>query len=208
MFAKDCFTTCTFPSRAFNSQVSIAYCYVLYTSVLVLLQLYNLVYQTIVISSVLIRWETPWAKVFPLRLLLRLGAEYRYYPCPLVSVRFRDALYFEIGHTVMKVLADFRNFGYTLPGVRGLTIHLKNRTTDVMFPRNRYDQVIKGLHNSNDHVLAYASNFSISADSHLVCIQTNTGDESSYQTQAINIHNKPRTGESIGNSAFNEFYIS
>jgi MAD (mothers against decapentaplegic) interacting protein len=95
----------------------------------------------------------------------------------------------------MKVLADFRNFGYTLPGVRGLTIHLKNRTTDVMFPRNRYDQVIKGLHNSNDHVLAYASNFSIAADSHLVCIQTNTGDESSYQTQAINIHNKPRTGE-------------
>ncbi|XP_020295778.1 uncharacterized protein LOC109860825 [Pseudomyrmex gracilis] len=139
------------------------------------------------------RWETPWAKVFPLRLVLRLGAEYRYYPCPLVSVRFRDALYFEIGHTVMKVLADFRHFAYTLPIVRGLTIHLKNRTTDVMFPRNRYDQVIKGLNNSNDHVLAYASNFSITADSHLVCIQTNTGDESNYQTQAINIHNKPRT---------------
>ncbi|XP_043252358.1 zinc finger FYVE domain-containing protein 9 isoform X2 [Colletes gigas] len=139
------------------------------------------------------RWETPWAKVFPLRLVLRLGAEYRYYPCPLFSVRFRDALYFEIGHTVMKVLADFRNFGYTLPGVRGLTIHLRNRMTDVMFPKNRYDQVIKGLNNSNDHVLAYASNFSITADSHLVCIQTNTGDESSYQTQAISINNKPRT---------------
>ncbi|CAL7940041.1 unnamed protein product [Xylocopa violacea] len=139
------------------------------------------------------RWETPWAKVFPLRLVLRLGAEYRYYPCPLFSVRFRDALYFEIGHTVMKVLADFRNFAYTLPGVRGLTIHLRNRMTDVMFPRNRYDQVIKGLNNSNDHVLAYASNFSIAADSHLVCIQTNTGDESSYQTQAISINNNPRT---------------
>jgi len=151
----------------------------------------------LLIFSIYFRWETPWAKVFPLRLLLRLGAEYRYYPCPLVSVRFRDALYFEIGHTVMKVLADFRNFGYTLPGVRGLTIHLKNRTTDVMFPRNRYDQVIKGLYNSNDHVLAYASNFSIAADSHLVCIQTNSGDESNYQTQAINIHNKPRTGEFI-----------
>ncbi|XP_076168170.1 smad anchor for receptor activation isoform X1 [Ptiloglossa arizonensis] len=139
------------------------------------------------------RWETPWAKVFPLRLVLRLGAEYRYYPCPLFSVRFRDALYFEIGHTVMKVLADFRNFGYTLPGVKGLTIHLRNRMTDVMFPKNRYDQVIKGLNNSNDHVLAYASNFSITADSHLVCIQTNTDDESSYQTQAISINNKPRT---------------
>lgn len=93
----------------------------------------------------------------------------------------------------MKVLADFRNFAYTLPGVRGLTIHLRNRMTDVMFPKNRYDQVIKGLNNSNDHVLAYASNFSIAADSHLVCIQTNTGDESSYQTQAISINNNPRT---------------
>ncbi|XP_046750472.1 zinc finger FYVE domain-containing protein 16 isoform X2 [Diprion similis] len=145
------------------------------------------------------RWETPWAKVFPLRLMLRLGAEYRYYPCPLVSVRLRDAVYSEIGHTIMKVLADFRNFAYTLPGVRGLAIHMQDRTTDVMFPKNRYDQVIRGLNNSNDHVLAYASNFSINADSHLVCIQTNTGDESNYQTQAINIHNKPRrvTGASF-----------
>ncbi|XP_015598916.1 uncharacterized protein LOC107269512 isoform X2 [Cephus cinctus] len=148
------------------------------------------------------RWETPWAKVFPLRLVLRLGAEYRYYPCPLVSVRFRDAVYYEIGHTIMKILADFRNFAYTLPGVRGLTIHMQDRTTDVMFPRNRYDQVIRGLNNSNDHVLAYAANFSVLADSHLVCMQTNKSDdsdESNYQTQAINIHNKPRkvTGASF-----------
>ncbi|XP_017793357.1 PREDICTED: zinc finger FYVE domain-containing protein 9-like isoform X2 [Habropoda laboriosa] len=146
------------------------------------------------------RWETPWAKIFPLRLVLRFGAEYRYYPCPLFSVRFRDALYFEIGHTIMKVLADFRNFAYTLPTVRGLTIHLKNRMSYVMFPRNRYDQVIKGLNNSNDHVLAYASNFNIFADSHFVCIQTNTGDESTYQTQAISRHhNQPRivTGTSF-----------
>ncbi|XP_015117207.1 zinc finger FYVE domain-containing protein 9 isoform X2 [Diachasma alloeum] len=145
------------------------------------------------------RWETPWAKIFPLRLVLRLGAEYRYYPCPLVSVRFRNAVYFEIGHTIMKVLADFRNYAYTLPGVRGMVIHMQDRTTDVLFPRNRYDQVIKGLNNSNDHVLAFAANFSIHVDSHLVCIQTNTGDESNYQTQAINIHNKPRkiTGASF-----------
>lgn len=73
--------------------------------------------------------------------MLRLGAEYRYYPCPLVSVRFRDAVYFEIGHTIMKLLADFRNYAYTLPGVRGLTIHMQDRTTYVRFPKNRYDQV-------------------------------------------------------------------
>lgn len=145
------------------------------------------------------RWETPWAKIFPLRLILRLGAEYRYYPCPLVSVRFRDAVYFEIGHTIMKVLADFRNYAYTLPSVRGLFIHMENRKTDILLPRNRYDQVMKGLKNSNDYVLAFAANFSFQADSHLVCVQSNTGDESTYQTQAINIHNKPRklTGASF-----------
>ena len=143
------------------------------------------------------RWETPWAKVFPLRLVLRLGAEYRYYPCPLVSVRFREAVYFEIGHTIMKVLVDFRNFAYTLPSVRGLTIHMQGSITSVRFPKNRYDQVIKGLNNSNDHVLAFAANFSVQADTHLVCIQTNSEDESTYQTQAINIQIKPRKGINI-----------
>ncbi len=35
-----------------------------------------------------LRPEMPWARVFPLRLMLRLGAEYRYYPAPLVSTRW------------------------------------------------------------------------------------------------------------------------
>lgn len=128
--------------------------------------------------------------------MLRLGAEYRYYPCPLVSVRLRNSVYLEIGHTIMKVLADFRNFAYTLPKVQGMTIHMEGNTTNVRFPKNRYNQVIKGLNNSNDHVLAFASNFSIQADSHLVCIQTavNNEEDSTYQTQAINIQNKPRKG--------------
>lgn len=41
----------------------------------------------------------------------------------------------------MKLLADFRNYAYTLPSVRGLTIHMQDRTTIVRFPKNRYDQV-------------------------------------------------------------------
>ena len=86
-----------------------------------------------------LRWEIPWARVFPLRhvlasldkslpkfhfkivfflpvnsaeiltpgarLMLRLGAEFRYYPAPLVSVRARPAVYAEIGHTIMNVLS-------------------------------------------------------------------------------------------------------
>lgn len=47
----------------------------------------------------------PWAKVFPLRLILRLGAEFNSYPCPVVSYRQRKAVYCEVGHTILNVLA-------------------------------------------------------------------------------------------------------
>ena len=60
------------------------------------------------------RWEMPWARVFPLRLLLRLGAESRYYPTPLWSWRDRTSVYKEIGQTIMQVLCDFRNFTYSV----------------------------------------------------------------------------------------------
>ncbi|KFO99590.1 Zinc finger FYVE domain-containing protein 16, partial [Calypte anna] len=45
--------------------------------------------------------EIPWAKAFPLRLMLRLGAEYGAYPTYLLSVRNRKPLFGETGHTVM-----------------------------------------------------------------------------------------------------------
>uniref|UniRef100_A0A672SFP6 Zinc finger FYVE domain-containing protein 16-like n=1 Tax=Sinocyclocheilus grahami TaxID=75366 RepID=A0A672SFP6_SINGR len=48
--------------------------------------------------------EVPWAKVFPLRLLLALGVQYNVYPCTLVSVRFRDSVFKETGHTIMNLL--------------------------------------------------------------------------------------------------------
>ena len=43
-------------------------------------------------------------QVFPLRLMLRMGAEFRYYPCPLVSTRNRKPVFCEIGHTIMNLL--------------------------------------------------------------------------------------------------------
>lgn len=69
------------------------------------------------------KMEIPWIRIFPLRLILRLGAEYKCmfnlmqnghllidflsvdYPCPIVNQRFRKPTYFEIGHTIMNVLA-------------------------------------------------------------------------------------------------------
>ena len=56
--------------------------------------------------------------------------------------------------------------------------------------------MLKALNTSNETVLAMGSNFSTSADSHLVAIQ---GEDGNYQTQAINILNKERkvTGASF-----------
>ncbi|EEB15937.1 zinc finger protein FYVE domain-containing protein, putative [Pediculus humanus corporis] len=142
--------------------------------------------------------EIPWARVFPLRLMLRLGAEFRYYPCPLVSVRFREPVYYEVGHTIIKLLADFQNLKYTIPSVRGLRIHMEANQTSILIPKNRYDQVVRALKNSNDPVLALAGCFSCEADAHLVCMQSK-GTEITYSTQAININEKPRkvTGASF-----------
>lgn len=142
------------------------------------------------------KWETPWAKVFPIRLMLRLGAEYRLYPCPLFSVRFRKPLFGETGHTIMNLLADFRNYQYTLPVVQGLVVDMEVRKTSIKIPSNRYNELMKAMNKSNEHVLAGGACFNEKADSHLVCVQN---DDGNYQTQAISIHNQPRkvTGASF-----------
>ncbi|XP_054240007.1 zinc finger FYVE domain-containing protein 9 isoform X2 [Indicator indicator] len=142
------------------------------------------------------KWETPWAKVFPIRLMLRLGAEYRLYPCPLFSVRFRKPLFGETGHTIMNLLADFRNYQYSLPVVQGLVVDMEVRKTSIKIPSNRYNEMMKAMNKSNEHVLAGGACFNEKADSHLVCVQN---DDGNYQTQAISIHNQPRkvTGASF-----------
>ncbi|KAK5870158.1 hypothetical protein PBY51_024814 [Eleginops maclovinus] len=135
------------------------------------------------------RAELTWAKAFPLRLMLRLGAEYRFYPCPLYSVRFRKPLFGEIGHTIMKLLVDFRNYRYSLPMVPGLTVDLEAQKTNIKIPTTGYNELMKALNKSNEHVLAIGACFNETADSHLICVQAEDGQ---YQTQAISIHNQPR----------------
>lgn len=41
----------------------------------------------------------------------------------------------------MNLLADFRNFQYMLPQIKGVTIHMEDKKTIMNFPRNRYDEV-------------------------------------------------------------------
>ncbi|XP_051876545.1 zinc finger FYVE domain-containing protein 16-like isoform X2 [Pristis pectinata] len=140
--------------------------------------------------------EVPWAKVFPIRLMLRLGAEYNVYPCPLMSVRSRKALFSETGHTIMNLLADLRNYQYTLPTIEGLVLHLEMGKSSIKIPKRRYSEVMKVVTSSNEHVITMGTCFSPDADSHLVCIQT---DDKNYQTHANTIAGKSRrvTGASF-----------
>ncbi|XP_063057505.1 zinc finger FYVE domain-containing protein 9 [Engraulis encrasicolus] len=145
--------------------------------------------QPFLFGLLILRAETPWARAFPLRLMLRLGAEYRFYPCPLFSVRFRKALFGETSHTIMRLLVDFRFYRYTLPVVTGLMVDMEARSTCIKIPKARHSELLKALNKSNEHVLAMGACFNENADSHLICVQSENGQ---YQTQAISIHNKPR----------------
>ncbi|XP_051972602.1 zinc finger FYVE domain-containing protein 16-like isoform X2 [Xyrauchen texanus] len=134
--------------------------------------------------------EVPWAKVFPLRLLLTLGAQYNVYPCPMVSVRFRESVFKETGHTIMNLLTDLRNYQYSLPVVDGLRVHMEMGNSYIDIPKSRFSEMLKVVNSSNEHVISFGACFSTEADSHLVCMQNEDG---SYQTQANSIPGKTRT---------------
>ncbi|XP_068837545.1 zinc finger FYVE domain-containing protein 16 [Capricornis sumatraensis] len=139
--------------------------------------------------------EIPWAKVFPMRLMLRLGAEYKAYPAPLTSIRGRKPLFGEIGHTIMNLLVDLRNYQYTLHNIDQLLIHMEMGKSCIKIPRKKYSDVIKVINSSNEHVISIGASFSTEADSHLVCIQ----NDGVYQTQANSATGHPRkvTGASF-----------
>ncbi|XP_062068475.1 zinc finger FYVE domain-containing protein 16 isoform X2 [Lepus europaeus] len=139
--------------------------------------------------------EIPWAKVFPMRLMLRLGAEYKAYPAPLTSIRGRKPLFGEIGHTIMNLLVDLRNYQYTLHNIDQLLIHMEMGKSCIKIPRKKYSDVMKVINSSNEHVISIGASFSTEADSHLVCVQSN----GVYQTQASSATGQPRkvTGASF-----------
>nr|XP_040129717.1 zinc finger FYVE domain-containing protein 16 isoform X1 [Ictidomys tridecemlineatus]XP_040129718.1 zinc finger FYVE domain-containing protein 16 isoform X1 [Ictidomys tridecemlineatus] len=139
--------------------------------------------------------EIPWAKVFPMRLMLRLGAEYKAYPTPLTSIRGRKPLFGEIGHTIMNLLVDLRNYQYTLHNIDQLFIHMEMGKSCIKIPRKKYNDVMKVINSSNEHVISIGASFSTEADSHLVCVQ----NDGVYQTQASSAtgHSRKVTGASF-----------
>ncbi|XP_072272323.1 zinc finger FYVE domain-containing protein 16 isoform X2 [Pyxicephalus adspersus] len=142
------------------------------------------------------KMEVPWAKVFPIRLMLRLGAEYAVYPSPIISHRQRKSVYGEIGHTIINLLTDLRNYQYTIPHVDGLVIHMEMGKSSIKIPSWRHNEILKVIHSCNEHVISIGASFSMEADSHLVCVQNSDGI---YQTQASSVPGQSRqvTGASF-----------
>ncbi|XP_074936003.1 zinc finger FYVE domain-containing protein 16 [Phalacrocorax aristotelis] len=140
--------------------------------------------------------EICWAKVFPIRLMLRLGAEYGAYPAPVVSFRHRKPLFGEIGHTIMNLLVDLRNYQYTLHTIDNLFVHVEMGRSCIKIPQRKYNEVMKVVNSSNEHVISIGASFNTEADSHLVCVQNKHG---LYHTQAISATGRPRkvTGASF-----------
>ncbi|XP_068856951.1 zinc finger FYVE domain-containing protein 16 isoform X1 [Aphelocoma coerulescens] len=140
--------------------------------------------------------EIPWAKMFPIRLMLRLGAEYGAYPAPVVSVRHRKPLFREIGHTIMNLLVDLRNYQYTLHTIDNLFVHVEMGRSCIKIPVRKYNEVMKVINSSNEHVISIGASVNTEADSHLVCVQNKHG---LYHTQAISATGHPRkvTGASF-----------
>ncbi|XP_066459041.1 zinc finger FYVE domain-containing protein 16 isoform X2 [Eleutherodactylus coqui] len=145
---------------------------------------------------IILKMEVPWAKVFPIRLLLTLGAESGVYPCPITSRRHRKSVFGEIGHTIINLLTDLRNYQYTIPHVEGLVIHMEMSKSCIKIPSKRHNEILKVIHSCNEHVISIGASFSLEADSHLVCVQNSDGI---YQTQANSAAGQPRkvTGASF-----------
>lgn len=118
------------------------------------------------------RWEIPWAKLFPIRLLLALGAQSKVYPCPVVSLPQRKATFSNIGQTIMNLLCDVRNFQYTLPQIIGLKITITDNETKIIIPQSQYDSIMKSILTSNDYVFSIgALEINEKTESYLVAIE-------------------------------------
>lgn len=157
------------------------------------------------VALILQRWEVPWSKVFPIRLLLRLGHKFSLYPYPIISFRSRDPVYYEVGHTIISILSDFRNFRYSLTHVDGLKVMLNKKTRKVLVQLNQssYQQFNKVLDSSNnEHVLAWSSCPFSEADGHLVSVQTEDG-----QYETVEFYKDPTKEDSREDSVIGASFI-
>ncbi|EYC15537.1 hypothetical protein Y032_0036g3198 [Ancylostoma ceylanicum] len=125
--------------------------------------------------------ELPWAMTCPNRLLLRLGLKYSWYPTPIVNIVGREAAYTtETSQTVLKVFTDFRSWSFRMKHLVGCTVTLCNDVTSVEIPKSA-KQDLDEIISWNRTMIAWTTDVNLSADSHLVCEET----DGFYSTQVL-----------------------
>ncbi|KAK6738566.1 hypothetical protein RB195_020587 [Necator americanus] len=125
--------------------------------------------------------ELPWAMACPNRLLLRLGLKESWYPAPIVNIVGRNAVFTtETSQTVLKVFTDFRSWSFRMKHLVGSTVTLSNDVTSVEIPRSA-KQDLDDIISWNRTMIAWTTDVNLSADSHLVCEET----EGLYATQVL-----------------------
>uniref|UniRef100_A0A5S6QBR0 FYVE-type domain-containing protein n=1 Tax=Trichuris muris TaxID=70415 RepID=A0A5S6QBR0_TRIMR len=135
------------------------------------------------------RSEVIWAEVLPLRLLLRIGFACNVYPWPVTSQQVRASYFGETGHTVMSLLNDLRNFTYSIPSVSRSTVTIDGSRVEIRISEDSYEQIVRVLNTSNEHVVAWACDFCAYAHGHLACVQdSNTG---SYVAKRLSLNSTP-----------------
>lgn len=115
-----------------------------------------------------------------------------------MSERVRKPVFGEIGHTIMSLLCDTRNFQYTIPQIDGLSIRMDGSHTKIVIPESQYDFIIKSLLTSNDYVFSLAClQMDESCGSHLVAVEndnfgsyTNKSVSTCYDADDVNVQDK------------------
>ncbi|KAK6061966.1 hypothetical protein COOONC_00358 [Cooperia oncophora] len=122
--------------------------------------------------------EVPWAMACPNRLLFRLGLKYSWYPTPIVNVVGRQAVFST--ETSQTVFTDFRSWSFRMKHLAGSTVTLNNDVTLVEIPKSAKDDLGEII-SFNSKMLAWSTGINLSADSHLVCDET----DGVYSTQVL-----------------------
>ncbi|KAL7673663.1 hypothetical protein ACOME3_008516 [Neoechinorhynchus agilis] len=135
--------------------------------------------------------EVMLAHLFPIRLLLKLGAECQVYPFPLQSCFQRNAVYSVLDRSILSVLCDFKNLKFTVPLVPTLRVSITtgsalrgSRDTSIgnggVFIRicrtaqSIVKQVVKASLGIN--ILAFGAVFDCMAHAHLVVFESTQND--------------------------------
>jgi MAD (mothers against decapentaplegic) interacting protein len=124
------------------------------------------------------------------------------YPTSLISDRYRKPIFGDIGHTIMSLLCDVRNFQYTIAQIDGLKIQMEGSSTLIIIPESQYDLIVKSLLTSNEYVFSLAClQMNDSCSSHLVAVENeNLG---TYTNKTISFsHNDSDQVNKVTGAAF------